>query len=213
MNENEDLGARPDASSSHGPVESPDNGDGPHPRRHVVVMGVSGSGKTTVAEALREELGMPFAEADDFHPASNIAKMSAQIPLTDEDRWPWLQRLRDWMSEHSGTGSIITCSALRRPYRDVLREATGGTVFLHIATDQGILSDRLNSRAGHFMPPALLASQLSTLEALEPDEPGTVLTNDDTVEALVAASLAWVKALREGSGTYRSDHDVTSQLP
>lgn len=213
MSKNEEEGAREAASSSELPGRLPEVTSRDIGHRHIVVMGVSGSGKTTVAEALRNALGMPFAEADDFHPPENIAKMSAQIPLTDEDRWPWLRLLRDWMSDHEDTGSIITCSALRRPYRDVLRGAAGGTIFLHITTEHGILSDRLGSREGHFMPPALLASQLSTLEALEPDEPGVVLPNDTTVEALIAASLAWVEATREDPEKYRSDHDVLPQSP
>lgn len=163
------------------------------PPRHLVVMGVSGSGKSTLAAALAAELGLPMAEADEFHPAENIAKMASQTPLTDEDRWPWLDALREWMSARAETGSVITCSALRRSYRDVLRGASGPVVFLHVDVEVPRLNTRLAHRSGHFMPPALLESQLQTLEPLDPDEAGVVLSNDATLEDLVEAALAWLR--------------------
>lgn len=165
--------------------------------RHLVVMGVSGSGKSTLALELATRLGLPMAEADEFHPPENIAKMAAQIPLTDEDRWPWLHALRDWMSSQSSSGSIITCSALRRSYRDVLREAAGKVLFLHVSVDTPRLTNRLEHRSGHFMPPSLLDSQLAALESLDPDEDGVVLSNDTTVDQLIDAAMTWLDGGQE----------------
>jgi gluconokinase len=182
------------------PPPQPSPGE-PAPPRHLVVMGVSGSGKSTLAAALATELGLPMAEADEFHPAENIAKMASQTPLTDEDRWPWLDALRDWMSSKAETGSVITCSALRRSYRDVLRTATGNVVFLHVDVEIPRLNTRLAHRSGHFMPPALLASQLSTLEALDPEEDGVVLTNDSTIEDLLDAARTWLGATTTSAAT------------
>ena len=139
---------------------------------HLVFMGVSGSGKTTVARAVEEQLGWEFAEGDDFHPRANVAKMEAGHPLSDEDRLPWLRSLADWAREHdvSGRPTIMTCSALRRSYRDILR--TGGdTFFVHLVGDKGLMLERMGSRE-HFMPSSLLESQLDTLEPLQPDEDG-----------------------------------------
>lgn len=175
------------------PPAQPSPGETALPR-HLVVMGVSGSGKSTLAAALAADLGLPMAEADEFHPPENIAKMASQTPLTDEDRWPWLESLRDWMSTQAPTGSVITCSALRRSYRDVLRTAAGRVVFLHVDVEIPRLNTRLAHRSGHFMPPALLESQLSTLEALDPEEDGVVLANDTTVEDLLESARAWLRS-------------------
>lgn len=163
------------------------------PPCHLVVMGVSGSGKSTLAEALAAELKLPMAEADEFHPPENIAKMASQTPLTDEDRWPWLEALRDWMSARAVTGSVITCSALRRSYRDLLRTAQGRVVFLHVDVEIPRLSTRLAHRSGHFMPAALLESQLHTLEPLDPDEDGVALPNDTTIDDLLQAARTWLR--------------------
>lgn len=154
----------------------------PTPTTHLVVMGVSGSGKTTVAALLADRLGFPAAEADDFHPAANVAKMAAGIPLDDADRWPWLATLRTWMDGHGAAagGTVVTCSALKRSYRDLLRAGTGVVRFLHVDADAELLARRLGQRTDHFMPDTLLASQLATLEPLEPDEDGTTLANDTT---------------------------------
>ncbi|GHD11173.1 gluconokinase [Zhihengliuella salsuginis] len=160
------------------------------PATHIVVMGVAGSGKTTLAELLSDELGWPSAEADEFHPQSNIDKMTAGTPLTDEDRWPWLRKIRDWMSEHEAEGTIVTCSALKRSYRDLLREAHGDVVFLHVSGSEVMLSDRISHRSGHFMPSSLLPSQLHTLEPLGDDEPGAEIVNDRSTEDLLDAALA-----------------------
>lgn len=144
---------------------------------HLVVMGVAGSGKSTVARELRDQLGWELAEGDDFHPPDNIAKMSAGVPLTDEDRWPWLDLIAEWTAEQEAEGrsTIVTCSALRRVYRDRLRNHGGRTLFVHLVGSPELLEHRLASRSGHFMPPTLLPSQLATLEPLEPDEEGITL--------------------------------------
>jgi gluconokinase len=164
---------------------------------HVVVMGISGSGKSTLAEGLSAELGWPFAEADEFHPANNIAKMSAGTPLSDEDRWPWLRSIAGWMSEHAdaGTGSIVTCSALKRSYRELLETATGRVVFLEVDADPAVIERRMNEREGHFMPASLLPSQIATLEPLQADEDGTHLANTGSVADLEAAAMATLTEL------------------
>ncbi|MFJ6002146.1 gluconokinase [Arthrobacter sp. NPDC092385] len=150
--------------------------------RHVVVMGISGSGKTTIATRLTERLGWVFAEADDFHPAANIAKMTAGTPLTDQDRWPWLESMRDWMTAQAqaGRSTVVTCSALKRSYRDLLTQAEGRVRFVHLLGDTDLILDRMKTRSGHFMPESLLPSQISTLEPLEPDEQGVRIENTGT---------------------------------
>lgn len=158
----------------------------PVPR--IVMMGVSGSGKSTVGAALADRLGVQFAEGDDAHPAANRATMAAGIPLTDADRWPWLQELRDWAAAQQH-GCVLTCSALRRAYRDVLREAGPDVVLLHMSAPAALLGARMGRRPGHFMPTSLLASQLATFEPLAPDEPGHVLDTTGEVVNVVAAAL------------------------
>lgn len=143
----------------------------------LIVMGVAGCGKTTVAHVLAGRLGWTFAEADDFHPAANVAKMSSGIPLTDDDRWPWLRDIRSWIDANPGS-AVITCSALRRSYRDLLRGADARVRFVHLHGTVEELSRRLSSRIGHFMPPAMLESQLATLEPLQDDEDGVVIGID-----------------------------------
>jgi gluconokinase len=140
----------------------------------IVVMGVAGSGKTTVGRDLAERLGVEYAEADTFHPKANIEKMSAGHPLTDEDRRPWLHAIADWISDHQETGGVVSSSALKRRYRDVLR--TGGDVwFLHLDGPRELIAERMRHRSGHFMPVALLDSQLADLEPLETDERGAIV--------------------------------------
>lgn len=143
---------------------------------HLVVMGVSGTGKSTVAQALRERLGWEFAEGDDYHPQTNVDKMASGRPLVDEDRWPWLGILAGWTRERDEAGqpTILTCSALRRAYRDLLRAGGPGTYFVHLTGDKGMLLERMETRE-HFMPSSLLESQLDTLEPLDPDERGVVV--------------------------------------
>lgn len=136
----------------------------------LVIMGVSGSGKSTVAGVVAGRLGWDLAEGDDLHPARNVTKMQAGEPLTDEDRWPWLETIADWIRQHtqSGTPGVITCSALKRRYRDILRGENVVFVFLQGSKDS--ISGRLASRHGHFMPPALLESQFEALEEPTEDE-------------------------------------------
>ncbi|WP_410653507.1 gluconokinase [Amycolatopsis sp. cmx-4-54] len=139
----------------------------------IVVMGVSGSGKTTVGTALAERLGVDYAEADTFHPKANIDKMSSGHPLNDEDRRPWLEAIAAWISDHQSSGGVVTSSALKYRYRDILR--SGGDVwFLHLHGDRELLASRMKTRSGHFMPVSLLDSQLADLEPLQPDEFGLV---------------------------------------
>ncbi|HKJ11144.1 MAG TPA: gluconokinase [Ornithinimicrobium sp.] len=140
--------------------------------QHLVVMGVSGSGKSTVGKAIAERLGWEFAEGDDFHPPENKAKMERGDPLVDEDRWPWLEKLAGWTAgrDEEGTSTVVTCSALRAVYRDILRRG-GETFFVHLVGDKDLLMERMQGRE-HFMPASLLDSQLDTLEPLGPDEPG-----------------------------------------
>jgi len=137
----------------------------------VVVMGVAGSGKTSLASTLVEQLGAAYVEADDHHPAANIAKMAAGEALTDADRAPWLDALAAEIARLHGTGTsvVLTCSALRHRYRDRLREADPELVFVHLDGDPALILDRMRQR-NHFMPPSLLASQIATLEELSDDE-------------------------------------------
>jgi gluconokinase len=163
----------------------------PPPTRHVVVMGVSGSGKTTVAHLLARATGMLFAEADDFHSRANVEKMRAGTPLTDEDRWPWLEAIGAWISEKESRGesAVVTCSALRRAYRDLLREGRPHVRFLHVTAAADVIRDRMEHRPGHYMPPSLLPSQLATLEPLQADEPGVVITNEGTAAQVLDRAL------------------------
>jgi gluconokinase len=157
----------------------------------VVVMGVAGCGKTTVAKGIASSMHWQFAEGDDFHPEANVAKMQSGIPLTDEDRWPWLRLLGDWMSEQQDAGAcaVVTCSALRRVYRDLLRENRPAVRFCHVTAPEGTIQDRLDHRKGHYMPASLLASQLATLEPLEADEPGVTVSGDGTEADVLSRAL------------------------
>lgn len=141
---------------------------------HVIVMGVSGTGKSSVAEALARELGTRFVEGDALHPEANVRKMAAGTPLTDADRWPWLDLIVDAMRRETQVGGalVVTCSALKRSYRDVLADSGAVTVFVHLSGSRELISSRLGGREGHFFPQALLDSQLDTLEPLQPDENG-----------------------------------------
>jgi gluconokinase len=158
--------------------------------RLVVVMGVSGAGKTAVGSLLAERLGVEYADGDHLHPAENVARMEAGIPLTDEQRWPWLREVGRWLAEHAGTGGVISCSALRRAYRDVLVDAAPEVFFLHLSGDPELIRGRMQSRQGHYMPASLLDSQLATLEPLEPDENGLVADVAGTPEEIVSDFLS-----------------------
>ena len=150
----------------------------------IVVMGVSGSGKSTVGAALAQRLRVPFADADDFHPPASIAKMTAGVPLDDDDRHPWLETIGDWLAEHTA-GGVMSCSALKRTYRDQLRRHRTDVEFLHLSGSADVVARRQASRPGHFMPASLVASQFETLEPLEPDEPGITIDVEQSVDSIV----------------------------
>ncbi|MET9031733.1 gluconokinase [Streptomyces mirabilis] len=159
----------------------------------IVVLGVSGSGKTTFGQAVAVELGLAFVEGDDFHPAANIAKMTAGHALDDADRAPWLRALSDRIrrSAEAHEGLVVACSALKRAYRDEFREAGGPALrYLYLALDRATARDRVSRRTGHFMPARLVDSQFETLEPLERDEPG--MTLDATAD--LPMNLARVRA-------------------
>lgn len=164
----------------------------------VVVMGVSGSGKSTVAAGLVDRLGCEFAEGDDFHPPANVAKMRAGTPLDDDDRWPWLRSLGAWIGEREQAGRdvVVTCSALRRSYRDLLRDGHPSVWFAHVTVDPELLRERVEQRTGHYMPSALLESQLATLQPLQDDEPGASISGAGTPGTVVDQLLATLASER-----------------
>lgn len=150
----------------------------------VVVMGVSGSGKSTVGALLAAELHCPFADADDLHTAAARAKMAAGQPLDDADRLPWLDLVGQWLAAHED--GVVACSALRRAYRDQLRRHAPDLVLAYLRLSEPELRDRMRARVGHFMPAALLASQLATLEPPAEDEPGRTVDGAQPPERIVA---------------------------
>ena len=172
----------------------------PSEPRTLIVMGVSGCGKTAVATELGARLGWVFAEGDKFHPSANVEKMRAGHPLDDDDRWPWLRAIATWIGEHeqAGAGAIVTCSALKRSYRDLLRAGHDSVWFVHLTVPVTVLADRLKHRQGHFMPASLLQSQLSTLEPLGADEPGSTVPGDVPPTDVVAEVLAMLPACSTG---------------
>jgi len=159
--------------------------------RAIIVMGVTGSGKTTVGALLAGRLGWDFEEGDSLHPPANIAKMSSGHALTDADRWPWLRKIGEWIDEEASRGRsvVVSCSALKRSYRDLLRSGRASLTFLYLAGTKEEISERLAQRHGHFMPPSLLDSQLADLEPLEPDEPGVTVSIVGRPEQIVAGAL------------------------
>ncbi len=159
-------------------------------------MGVSGCGKSTVAEGVAAALGGTYVDGDDLHPQSNIEKMSRGEPLTDADRWPWLQQVGETLGQ-GVPPRVIACSALKRAYRERIAAAAGTDVFfLHLHGSYAVLSERMKNREGHFMPTKLLDSQLATLEMPAPDEPVVTIDIDKTPEALVAEAVAALKETR-----------------
>ena len=158
----------------------------------VIVAGVSGSGKTTVGAMLAGRLGWRFADADDFHPAANIEKMRAGIPLTDQDRWPWLLAITDWMDERIATGesAVLGCSALKRSYRDMLLGGRPDVRMVFLVVDREELARRLAARHGHFFPEKLLGTQLDALDPPQPDEHVISVVQADEAAATVAAIIA-----------------------
>ena len=158
----------------------------------VVVMGVSGSGKTTVGLMLAHQLGVPFADADAFHSDEAKAKMAAGHPLTDADRAPWLARLADWLAEQP-EGCVLACSALKRRYRDVLRSRSPRLAFLHLAGDPSVVTTRVAHRVGHYMPSILVQSQYDDLEPLQPDELGAAIDFTEDPEHIVQRFLKEIR--------------------
>jgi gluconokinase len=163
-------------------------------------MGVAGSGKSTILKRITERWGWRSAEADDFHPAANVAKMAAGRPLTDDDRWPWLRALADWIAarEAAGENGVLTCSALRRSYRDVLREGHASVRFVHLVAAVDTLQTRVEQRLGHYMPASLVGTQLETLEPLEADEPGMVTSSERPVDRIIDDIEAWLAGTGSG---------------
>jgi gluconokinase len=155
----------------------------------VVVMGVSGSGKTTVGMALAARLGVPFTDGDDLHPAANLRKMTDGVPLTDADRWPWLDAVGAVLAEGA---HVVACSALRRAYRDRLRAAAPDLRVVHLEVPREVLEERMTHRA-HFMPVALLDSQLATLEPPGPGEGALTVDATDPVDDLVTEIATWLE--------------------
>lgn len=153
----------------------------------LVVMGVSGSGKSTIADKLAERLGWAFEDGDRFHPASNVAKMSAGHPLTDEDRWPWLQAIADEIDRacKASKRAVIACSALKRAYRDILVHGRNDVRIVFLNGTEDLIAGRLAARKGHFMPPGLLASQFRTLEPPDESENPVTVSIDASVDAIV----------------------------
>jgi gluconokinase len=168
----------------------------------LVVMGVSGVGKSTVAKRLAERLGWSMAEGDEYHSEENIAKMEAGIPLVDEDRMPWLRSIREWIGEQNAEGlsTVVTCSALKRSYRDLLRESPARVLFVHLSASAEVIAARLGARTGHFMPPRLLDSQFADLEPLGDDEAGITVDVADSPEHITEEVLKGLRlAPREGA--------------
>ncbi len=158
----------------------------------IVVMGVAGSGKTTIASGLAEKLGVPFVEGDSLHPTANVKKMASGTPLTDDDRWPWLEAIGERMEVErvTGHGVVVSCSALRHVYRDCLRKKVNGKVhFILLDGSRALITDRMKQRKGHFMPPALMDSQFATLEKPTPDEHAVILDISRPIHVLLAEAM------------------------
>ena len=174
----------------------------------LVVMGVSGSGKSTIADRLAERLDWTFEDGDRFHPASNVAKMSAGQPLTDEDRWPWLRAIAveiDRVCE-AGEQAVIACSALKRAYRDILVHERNDVRIVYLDGTQQLIAERLAKRKGHFMPPDLLPSQFRTLEPPGNDENPVTVSIDASVEAIVDDIVHQLGIIPAGSATSSRNH-------
>jgi carbohydrate kinase (thermoresistant glucokinase family) len=162
------------------------------PILQVVVMGVAGSGKSTIGAALAARLGAEFVDGDDLHPPHNIALMREGIPLTDRDRWPWLARVGETLA--GATGSIVVaCSALARRYRDAIRAEAPDARFVHLTGPRDVLYARLANRSGHYMAPSMLESQLAVLEPLEPDEAGITVEITSDPDRVVSAALRYLQ--------------------
>lgn len=185
----------PEAATTHGSGQQP----------VLVIMGVSGAGKSTVAGILAGQLGWDLEEGDDLHPAENVEKMAAGIPLTDEDRWPWLDTIASWIIEHTMAGipGIITCSALKKVYRDRLREKN--VVFVHLSGSKEQIARRLTARMDHYMPATLLDSQITTLEPPGPEE-NTIVIDVGRTPAEEAAEVVRRLGLSPAAGSSTLGH-------
>ena len=163
----------------------------------VVVMGVSGSGKTTIGTLVAHELGVEFIDGDSLHPLENVQKMAAGTPLDDDDRWPWLEIVGRTLHEHGERreGLVVACSALKRAYRERIRSQAPSALFLHLDGTLEVLTRRIEGRSGHFMPAALLESQIETLEPLAQEEGGYVLNIDQPVADMVDDAVTRLRAL------------------
>lgn len=170
--------------------------------RQVVVMGVSGVGKSTFAKGLATLMRWPFVEGDALHPEANLVKMSSGQPLTDEDRWPWLRAIGVWMDGRieAQRSSVVTCSALKRSYRDLLREGRPEVAFCEVDAPPEVIADRISERKGHYMPASLLPSQLATLQPLADDEPGVHVSAADSPDQIVRHALAKLGLTKEAPG-------------
>ncbi|MDR6759297.1 gluconokinase [Mycoplana sp. BE70] len=165
----------------------------------VLVMGVSGAGKSTIGRALADSLGAGFVEADDYHSAGNIEKMAAGQSLSDDDRWPWMKAIAEAAEgevEKHGGPVVIACSALKKSYRDFLRARLGSISIVHLSGAKELIHERLQARQAHFMPAELLASQLATLEALAPEEGGIALSIGEAEDAIVSRALQSIGGAR-----------------
>lgn len=166
--------------------------------KHFVIMGICGCGKTTAAQTVQHHLNCLYAEGDDFHTQANRNKMGNGIPLNDDDRQPWLENLRDWMSEQATQGatySVVTCSALKKAYRDILRGAKGEVYFIHLAPPIELNRQRMAERKGHYMKANMVDSQLAILEPLTSDEQGVVINNAGNPEAVGKEICAWLDSI------------------
>jgi carbohydrate kinase (thermoresistant glucokinase family) len=157
----------------------------------VIVMGVSGSGKTTIARGVAQREGWILLEGDAFHPAANVAKMHAGTPLTDDDRWPWLAAIAEREDElrAAGQSAVVACSALRRAYRDILIGARPDAVLVYLRGSKALIAERMQRRKDHFMPPALLDSQFDTLEEPTPDEHPIIVDIDGPTESVAEETI------------------------
>lgn len=160
----------------------------------IIVMGVAGCGKSSVGQTLAARLGWPMLEGDAFHPQANKDKMASGTPLSDEDRWPWLDEIAAEMRrrDNAAENAIVACSALKRVYRDRLRKGAADVRFVHLTGSRAVHEDRIRSRTGHFMPASMLDSQLATLEPPTADEAALAVDIDQPLEAMVDRVMAWL---------------------